>query len=55
MSHTIKQKIKIVGNGKNKFFDQLGQMLPKAKPNPLGVLIPDLHCQGMFAIVRRAL
>ncbi len=54
MSHLIKQEIKIIGNGKNKFFDTLSQMLPKAKPKSLGVIIPDLNCQGMFAIVRHA-
>jgi len=45
----------MVGNGKDNFFDTLGQLLPKAKPNQLGVIIPDLNCQGMFAIVTRAL
>ncbi len=45
----------MVGNGKHDFFSQLGQLLPKAKPQSLGVIIPDLNCQGMFAIVSRAL
>jgi len=51
----MKQQLTIVGNGKNEFFEQLKSMLPKSKPYQLGVIIPELHCQGMFAIVTRAI
>lgn len=50
-----KPQLKIVGNGKNEFFNKLKAMLPKAKPQQIGVIIPDLNCQGMFGIVTRAL
>ena len=50
-----KPQLKIVGNGKNEFFNKLKAMLPKAKPDQIGVIIPELKCQGMYAIVTRAL
>ncbi len=51
----VRHQLSIIGNGKDNFFSQLGQMLPKSKPQQLGVIIPDLNCQGMFSIVRSAL